>query len=55
MPTIDGHDYEAEDTLLVSDPAKLRAMARPMPRLPPVTRTARGFCGDEVVSLTVSP
>ncbi len=29
MPTIDGHDYEAEDTLLVSDPAKLRAMADP--------------------------
>ncbi len=29
MPTIDGHDYEADDTLLVSDPAKLRAMADP--------------------------
>ncbi len=29
MPTIDGHDYEAEETLLVSDPAKLRAMADP--------------------------
>lgn len=29
MPTIDGRDYEAEDTLLVSDPAQLRAMADP--------------------------
>jgi DNA-binding transcriptional ArsR family regulator len=29
MPTIDGRDYEAEDTLLVSDPAMLRAMADP--------------------------
>jgi DNA-binding transcriptional ArsR family regulator len=29
MPTIDGRDYEAEETLLVSDPAKLRAMADP--------------------------
>lgn len=29
MPTVDGHDYEAEDTLLVSDPAQLRAMADP--------------------------
>ena len=29
MPTIDGHDYEAEDTLLVGDPAQLRAMADP--------------------------
>ena len=25
MPTVDGHDYEAEDTMLVSDPAQLRA------------------------------
>lgn len=29
MPTIDGRDYEAEETLVVSDPAKLRAMADP--------------------------
>ena len=29
MPTIDGHDYEAEDTLLVADPAQLRAMSDP--------------------------
>ena len=29
MPTVDGYDYEAEDTLLVSDPAQLRAMADP--------------------------
>jgi DNA-binding transcriptional ArsR family regulator len=29
MPTIDGRDYEAEDTLVVSDPAQLRAMADP--------------------------
>jgi DNA-binding transcriptional ArsR family regulator len=29
MPTIDGRDYEADETLLVSDPAKLRAMADP--------------------------
>jgi DNA-binding transcriptional ArsR family regulator len=29
MSTIDGHDYEAEETLVVSDPAKLRAMADP--------------------------
>jgi DNA-binding transcriptional ArsR family regulator len=29
MPTIDGYDYEAEDTLLVSDSAQLRAMADP--------------------------
>ena len=29
MPTVDGHDYEAEDTLLVSDPGQLRAMADP--------------------------
>jgi DNA-binding transcriptional ArsR family regulator len=29
MPTIDGHDYEAEDTLLVSEPPQLRAMADP--------------------------
>jgi predicted ArsR family transcriptional regulator len=29
MPTIDGYDYEAADTLLVSDPPQLRAMADP--------------------------
>jgi DNA-binding transcriptional ArsR family regulator len=29
MPTIDGHDYEAEDTMLVSEPPQLRAMADP--------------------------
>ena len=29
MPTIDGHDYEAADTLLVSEPAQLRAIADP--------------------------
>ena len=29
MPTIDGHDYEAADTLVVSDPAQHRAMADP--------------------------
>jgi DNA-binding transcriptional ArsR family regulator len=29
MPTIDGRDYQADETLLVSDPAKLRAMADP--------------------------
>jgi DNA-binding transcriptional ArsR family regulator len=29
MPTVDGYDYEAEDTLLVADPAQLRAMADP--------------------------
>src|ERR1700758_4837892 len=29
MPTIDGHDYEAADPLLVSDSAQLRAMADP--------------------------
>jgi DNA-binding transcriptional ArsR family regulator len=29
MPTIDGHDYEAEDTLIVAEPAQLRAMADP--------------------------
>jgi DNA-binding transcriptional ArsR family regulator len=29
MPTIDGYDYEAEETLLVADPAQLRAMADP--------------------------
>jgi DNA-binding transcriptional ArsR family regulator len=27
MPTIDGYDYEAEDTLIVAEPAQLRAMA----------------------------
>jgi DNA-binding transcriptional ArsR family regulator len=29
MPTVDGRDYEAEDTLIVSEPAQLRAMADP--------------------------
>ncbi|HKN64320.1 MAG TPA: winged helix-turn-helix domain-containing protein [Gaiellaceae bacterium] len=29
MPTVDGHDYEAADTLLVAEPAQLRAMADP--------------------------
>jgi len=29
MPTIDGYDYEAADTLLVSEPPQLRAIADP--------------------------
>jgi len=29
MPTIDSHDYEAADTLLVAEPAQLRAMGDP--------------------------
>jgi DNA-binding transcriptional ArsR family regulator len=29
MPTVDGYDYEAEDTMLVSEPAQLRAIADP--------------------------
>ena len=29
MPTIDGYDYEAEDTLVVADPAQHRAMGDP--------------------------
>jgi DNA-binding transcriptional ArsR family regulator len=29
MPTIEGHDYEAEDTMIVSEPQQLRAMADP--------------------------
>ena len=29
MPTIEGHDYEAEDTMIVSEPPQLRAMADP--------------------------
>ena len=29
MPTVDGYDYAADDTLLVADPAQLRAMANP--------------------------
>jgi len=29
MPTVGGHDYEAEETLVVSDPAQHRAMADP--------------------------
>ena len=30
MPTVDGYDYEAEDTLLVSEPPQLRAIADPL-------------------------
>ena len=29
MPTIDGHDYEAADTLIVADPTQHRSMADP--------------------------
>jgi hypothetical protein len=29
VPTIDGYDYAAEDTMLVAEPAQLRAMADP--------------------------
>ena len=29
MPTIDGYDYDAEDTLLVSEPAQLKAIGDP--------------------------
>jgi DNA-binding transcriptional ArsR family regulator len=29
MPTVDGRDYEAEDTLIVADPVQHRAMADP--------------------------
>ena len=29
MPTVDGYDYEAEDTMLVSEPPQLRAIADP--------------------------
>jgi DNA-binding transcriptional ArsR family regulator len=29
MPTVDGYDYEAEDTLLVSEPPQLRALSDP--------------------------
>jgi DNA-binding transcriptional ArsR family regulator len=29
MPTIEGHDYEAEDSMIVSEPPQLRAMADP--------------------------
>src|SRR5215472_3010233 len=29
MPTIEGRDYEAEDTMIVSEPPQLRAMADP--------------------------
>ena len=29
MPTVDGHDYEAADTLVVADPVQHRAMADP--------------------------
>lgn len=30
MPTVDGYDYEAEDTMLVSEPPQLRAIADPL-------------------------
>lgn len=30
MPTKDGHDYKAKDTLLVADPKQLKAMADPL-------------------------
>ena len=29
MPTVDGYDYEAEDTMVVAEPTQLRAMADP--------------------------
>lgn len=29
MPTVEGHDYKAADTLIVAEPAQLRAMADP--------------------------
>jgi len=29
MPTVDGHDYEAADTMVVADPKQLRALANP--------------------------
>src|SRR5215472_2268264 len=29
MPTIEGHDYKAKDSMIVSEPAQLRAMADP--------------------------
>ena len=29
MPTIDGRDYDAEDTMIVSEPSQLRALADP--------------------------
>jgi DNA-binding transcriptional ArsR family regulator len=29
MPTVEGHDYEAADTLVVAEPAQLKAMADP--------------------------
>jgi DNA-binding transcriptional ArsR family regulator len=29
MPTVEGHDYEAADTLIVAEPAQLKAMADP--------------------------
>ena len=29
MPTVDGRDYEAEDTMLVAEPQQLRALADP--------------------------
>ena len=30
MPTIDGHDYDAADTLVVAEPKQLKAMADPL-------------------------
>lgn len=30
MPTTDGHDYEAADTMVVADPKQLKAMADPL-------------------------
>ena len=30
MPTSDGHDYEAADTMVVADPKQLKAMADPL-------------------------
>jgi DNA-binding transcriptional ArsR family regulator len=30
MPTVDGHDYDAADTMVVADPKQLKAMADPL-------------------------
>src|SRR5581483_4074782 len=30
MPTTDGHDYDAADTMVVADPKQLKAMADPL-------------------------
>ena len=30
MPTVDGHDYDAADTLVVAEPKQLKAMADPL-------------------------